>query len=671
VTPSLAQIAQALGGEVRAGQVRAPGPGHTPHDRSMTVKLSASAPDGFVVNSFAGNDAIECRDYVRAKLGMPAWQPNGGSNGHRTSPEKEMAEAIAGLRKAKRAAPGSEDHPPHVVATYSYVDVDGRLLYEVLRYEPKDFRQRRPVAGGGYTWSVGDVQRVLYRLPELLKFPDATVFFTEGEADSDRLASLDLTATTITASTTWTAELVEPLRGRDVIILADNDEAGAERAGKAAQALHDVAATLRLVLLPGLPDKGDVSDWLDAGHSKEQLEQVCLDAPIWQPQDEEPKDEEPLGEWDAGTDTADIPPRGWLLGNIFCRRFISSVIAEGGVGKSVLRLLQLLSLAIGRSLTGEHVFMRCRVLIVSLEDNADELRRRLRAACRHHGVGQAELSGRLYLAAPGASGGKLVTLDPRGRPILDRLAGKLARTITKRGIDIVSLDPFVKAHAVEENNNSMIDEVVSVLANMAEQFDIAVDVPHHAAKGAPDPGNANRGRGASAMKDAGRLIYTLTSMSPEEGQAFRLSEVERRHLIRLDSAKVNITPHMGDAKWFRLVGVEIGNANDLYPHGDQVQTVEPWTPPDTYAGLSNLMINEILTVIDAGLPDGNRYTDAAKAFERAAWRVVVKHTATSEAAARKIIKVWTMSGLLIRKSYENPATRKVVNGFWVDRAKRP
>ena len=668
--PSLVQIAHALGGEVRAGQVRAPGPGHTPHDRSMTIKLSPSAPEGFVVFSHAGDDAIVCRDYVRGKLGMPAWQPNGNGNGHHISAEKEMAQAIAGLRKAKRAEPGSE--PPRVVATYCYISADGEVLYEVQRLEPKAFRQRRPLDGGGYTWSLGDVQEVLYRLPELLKFPNATVFFTEGEADTDRLASLDLTATTITASTTWTPELAEPLRGRDVIILADNDKAGAKRAGEAAQALHGVAATLRLVLLPGLPDKGDVSDWLDAGHSKEEFEQVCLDAPIWQPQDEEPQDEEPLGEWDAGTDTADIPPRGWLLGNIFCRRFISSVIAEGGVGKSALRLLQLLSLAIGRSLTGEHVFTRCRVLIVSLEDNADELRRRLRAACRHHGVGQAELSGWLYLAAPGASGGKLVTLDPHGRPILDRLAGKLARTITKRGIDIVSLDPFVKAHAVEENNNNMIDEVVSVLANMAEQFDIAVDVPHHAAKGAPDPGNANRGRGASAMKDAGRLIYTLTSMSLEEGQAFGLSEVERRHLIRLDSAKVNITPHMGDAKWFRLVGVEIGNASNLYPHGDQVQTVEPWTPPDTFAGLSNLMIGAILNDIDAGLPDGNRYTDAPRIFERAAWRVIVKHApATSEGAARKIIKVWTMSGLLVRRGYENPNTRKAVNGFWVNPAKRP
>ena len=344
---------------------------------------------------------------------------------------------------------------------------------------------------------------------------------------------------------------------------------------------------MRLVLLPDLPDKADVSDWLDAGNSREQLEQICLDAPLWHPPG--------VGEWDAGDDAALPPPRGWLLGNTFCRRCISSMVAPGGVGKSALRLAQLTSLAIGRPLTGEYVFKRSRVLIVSLEDDRDELRRRLRAACLHHGVNQAELRGWLYLATPGAAGGKLMVLDAHGRPVVGALATKLADTIKARRIDIVSLDPFVKSHAIEENSNSMIDKVVQVLSDLADRYDIAVDVPHHTAKGPADPGNADRGRGASAMKDAGRLIYTLTPMSPEEGQAFGLSEADRRRLIRLDSAKVNIMPPMAEAKWFRLVGVDIGNGTELYPNGDQVQTVEPWTPPDAFAGLSNLLINQILT----------------------------------------------------------------------------
>jgi len=84
---------------------------------------------------------------------------------------------------------------------------------------------------------------------------------------------------------------------------------------------------------------------------------------------------------------------------------------------------------------------------------------------------------------------------PPPDPRFADLAKKLAHTIAAQQIDIVSLDPFVKSHAVEENNNSMIDHVVQILSDLAEKFEIAIDVPHHMAKGAPDPGNANRARG--------------------------------------------------------------------------------------------------------------------------------------------------------------------------------
>ena len=82
---------------------------------------------------------------------------------------------------------------------------------------------------------------------------------------------------------------------------------------------------------------------------------------------------------------------------------------------------------------------------------------------------------------------------------------------------------------------------------------------------------------------------------------------------------------MAEAKWFRLVGVNIGNESELYPHGDQVQTVEVWTAPDTFADLSNVTINAILTIIDTGLPDGTLYSDAPNAKASAAWRVIARN----------------------------------------------
>jgi hypothetical protein len=379
---------------------------------------------------------------------------------------------------------------------------------------------------------------------------------------------------------------------------------------------------------------------------------------------------EPLGEWDAGDDDQPIPPRGWLLGNSFCRGFVSSLLGEGGVGKTAMRYAQALSLATGRRLTGEHVFQRSRVLIVSLEDSRDEQRRRIQAARLHHGIRPDELRGWLYLAALDKAGGKLMTLDPHGRPVLGALAAKLIRTIAVRKIDLVILDPFVKAHTINENDNSAIDEVAQILTDMSIKFDIAVDVPHHISKGPADPGNANRGRGASSSKDAFRLVDTVTRMSEEEAKVFGLSEAERRWLIRIDNAKVNIAP-MADARWFKLVSVNIGNATELYPSGDNVQTVEPWSPPGLFAELSVPVLNAILDDIDAGFPGGNRYSDAPNVTDRAAWRVIQRHCGKSEGPARQIIKTWVGSGLLVHETYENPITRKEVKGLRVDPVKRP
>ena len=103
-------------------------------------------------------------------------------------------------------AQGRGDKPKgKIVATYDYTDADGKLLYQVLRLEPKDFRQRRPDGNGKWIWKLDD-RRVPYRLPELLKYPDATIFICEGEKDADRVAELELCATTVAAGK-WTERL--------------------------------------------------------------------------------------------------------------------------------------------------------------------------------------------------------------------------------------------------------------------------------------------------------------------------------------------------------------------------------------------------------------------------------------------------------------------------------
>jgi hypothetical protein len=213
---------------------------------------------------------------------------------------------------------------------------------------------------------------------------------------------------------------------------------------------------------------------------------------------------------------------------------------------------------------------------------------------------------------------------------------------------------------------------VQILTDLTAKHDIAIDAPHHVSKGIGDPGNANRGRGASSMKDAARLIYTLTPMSDSEADRFDISEEERRSLIRVDSGKVNIAKPSTAATWFRIVGVPLGNSSELYPKGDEVQTVEVWLPPDTWADMDVKLLNRILTDINNGLPDGNRYTDGPNADEREAWRVVVKHaTHKSAAQGKAIIKKWVQDGVLVLEEYVNPKTRKKVNGLKLVAKMRP
>ena len=219
--------------------------------------------------------------------------------------------------------------------------------------------------------------------------------------------------------------------------------------------------------------------------------------------------------------------------------------------------------------------------------------------------------------------------------------------------------------------------MLAVLLELSVKHDIAIDVPHHLSKGLADPGNANRGRGASSMKDAVRLAYTLSPMSAEEAKVFGLSEDERSELVRLDSGKVNIVRRTYQATWFRLVGVPLGNATAEYPDGDNVQAIEPWTPPDIWLGMTDLIINAILDDIDTGMvdasgvPDGRRYSAHPNADARAAWRVVVRHCPGKlEGAAKEIIRKWVETGVLIRTVYRDPVSRKDEKGLDVDDAQK-
>lgn len=197
----------------------------------------------------------------------------------------------AQLLNGKRSS--TNGNARQVDKTYPYHDETGTLLYEVVRYKPKSFSQRRPDGRGGWVYNLSGVRRVLYRLPELVAAdPARQVLICEGEKDADRLALLGFVATTCPQGAgKWRPEYAEALCGRAVAVLADNDAAGRSHAEQVARALHAIAAEVRVVNFDSLAEKGDASDFLDEGGTADDLERLIRSAPRWEPTDEEPGDD--------------------------------------------------------------------------------------------------------------------------------------------------------------------------------------------------------------------------------------------------------------------------------------------------------------------------------------------------------------------------------------------
>ena len=488
-------IARALGGNVvGSNRIVAPGPNHSAADRSLSVKLDAAAPDGFVVTSFAGDDALACKDYVRSKLGLPRF--NGGS---RQRPSDDVIE------KAVMAAAMGQGRNNHlkgkvIAQQYDYCDADGTLLYQVLRYEPKDFRQRRPDGNGGWSWKL-DERRVLYRWPELLKFPDATIFITEGEKDADRVAALGQCATTVAAGK-WTDECVEALAGRDVIILEDNDDAGRKKALVAAQALHCTAKTIRLIALPGLKDRGDVSDWLDAdSHNVGKLIEVCFAVPEWTPSSveistpdekvvdakaetakgnmktidlapdvvvkDDTKQSPPLSFIDiAAWHGQPVPKREWTVRDRIPSRNVTLLSGEGSIGKTIIALQLGTAVVLGRDWLGTMPEPGA-ALVVCCED--DE--KRIVAASRSDLPALRRGLYRLQGHAPPVLGRCRETLmavpDRNGLIQPTKLFGRIREAACDIRPKLIVLDNSADIYGGNENDRAQVRQFIGILRGMA------------------------------------------------------------------------------------------------------------------------------------------------------------------------------------------------------------
>jgi hypothetical protein len=440
-------------------------------------------------------------------------QMTGGERVHYDEPAKP---------KVKPADERQTSTAQNIVATYDYTASDGTLLYQAVRYDPKDFRQRRPDGNGGWINNLEslDGKRVLYRWPELEKYPDASVFICEGEKDANRVAAPGHCATTV-ASGKWTDDCISPLKGRHVFIMEDNDKTGREKSQKAATALHGLAASVRVVRLPGLPEDHDVSDWLDVDPARaDALVDICIGSPEWVP----PTAPQEIARAKAGLDVvciADVRPEpiDWLWPNRIALGKVHVLAGDGGKGKSTILVDLTARVTTGDKWPdGERACEAGSVIILAAEDAVeDTIAPRLIAA-------EAKLS-RVFVI-------RSVIDEHHGRRSFNLQAdlGRLEAEIEKHdNVRMVIIDPVTSyLGKIDSHKNADVRGVLEPLGEMAARMKVAVICNNHFNKGA---GSANsKIIGSVAFVNQARAAFVVVP-----------DEEDKTRMLLLPS-KMNIAP---------------------------------------------------------------------------------------------------------------------------------
>ena len=191
-----------------------------------------------------------------------------------------MIEKNVSAAEAMRLLGGSKNGSSEMAATYDYTNEAGNLLFQCVRFQPKDFRQRQPDGKGGWTWNTSGVRRVLYQLPKVIA--SATVAITEGEKDADNVTKCGIVATcNCGGAGKWRVEYSHSLRGKDVVIFGDADAPGEAHVEQIIELLTGVAYSIKRVTLPdGFHDVSDYIASLPKGTAAQAIAQLIKETPV-------------------------------------------------------------------------------------------------------------------------------------------------------------------------------------------------------------------------------------------------------------------------------------------------------------------------------------------------------------------------------------------------------
>jgi AAA domain/Homeodomain-like domain len=415
----------------------------------------------------------------------------------------------------------------NVVGIYPYSDENGELLFEVVRYEPKNFRQRRAgTTAGTWIWNLDGVRRVPYRLPELISAvrDRRTILLCEGEKDADNARALGFAASTaLGGANKWQDSYNEFFASADVVLLPHNDTAGRTHAEKVAGAIHAKVERVRVLdiaaVWPLCPEKGDISDWIAAGGTAEELQALIDLAPDWSPY---PTRLRPL-DLKKFLQLA-IKPRGMVMEPIIPEKGLAMLYAARGTGKTHIALGIGFAVATGTKFLKWSAPKPRRVLLIDGEMPAAALQERL-ASIIAGSPGTDLNSENIMILA-----GDLIEAGGIGNLAAPEIQSELDPWL--EGIEFLILDNLSSLTAVIRDNEAESWGPIQEWLLKLRRRGISVLIVHHAGKDGQQRGTSRR----EDVLDTSISLRRSADYCPTEGAKFEV-HLEKTRGFSGDSAK--------------------------------------------------------------------------------------------------------------------------------------
>ncbi|HTM42492.1 MAG TPA: AAA family ATPase [Terriglobales bacterium] len=448
-------------------------------------------------------------------------------------------------------------HKQEPEAVYAYHDGLGRLVFQKLRFPGKRFSQRRPDGKGGWIHDLKGIERSLYNLPEILTATQ--IFICEGEKDCDNLKAvlpgdgkIAVTTNFDGAHGTWKESDSFYFAGKRVVILPDDDAAGRKHAAEVAASVARYALGVKVLELSGLPEKGDVSDYLQL-HTIEDLLTELKACPVWRPAEPEKKLLVP-----APAFAADVPDQvNWMVNDVIERGANGFIVANPKIGKSWAAVDLAVSLALGcpwlefaipRPVLEFAIPRPVKVALISREDNPGLTAWRL----RHLFNGKAEVAQKADVGLwPERLASNLYINSRRQSPqlMLDNAEqmAELTAALKRLGTEFAIFDVFNILHAADENDATDMRLVMQRLTQLQVDVGCSVGVIHHFSKGTDGMSLTQRLRGSSAISGWCEWLVGLSMAEPN--LKIRKMEFEIKAAESPEPAYLSIASESG---WTRL-----------------------------------------------------------------------------------------------------------------------